>query len=130
MALGLFVLRLGMGGLLIYGHGLPKLLGFSARAGRFSDPLGIGPPASLALAVFAEVACAFLVTIGLATRLAATVLVGLFAVIFFIHHAADPFKEKELAMAYLVPSLAILLTGPGPLSLDAWLARKLGRGKS
>lgn len=129
VSLGLLLLRLGAGGLLLYGHGWGKLVHFSERASRFPDPLHIGSPASLALTVLAEVFCSIAILLGVATRVAAVVLVGLFAVLVFVHHGEDPFKQRELAMIYGVASLALLLTGPGELSLDAWLARKLGRGK-
>ena len=129
VSVGLLVLRLGAGGLLIYGHGWGKLLHFSERAGRFPDPLHMGPPASLALTVFAEVFCAAAVALGVATRLAALALVGLFGVLVFVHHGADPFKQRELAMIYGVPFLALLLTGPGVYSVDARLGRHLGSGK-
>ena len=41
-ALGLLLLRLGAGGLLLYGHGWAKLMHYSERAAHFPDPLGIG----------------------------------------------------------------------------------------
>ncbi len=129
VSVSLLVLRLGAGGLLAYGHGWGKLVHFSERASRFADPLHIGPPASLALTVFAEVFCAVTVALGVATRVAALVLVGFFGVLVFVHHGADPFKQRELAMIYGVPFLALLLTGPGAFSVDALLARKLRRGK-
>jgi putative oxidoreductase len=130
VSLGLLLLRLGACGLLLYGHGWGKLTHFSERASRFPDPLHIGSPASLALTVLAEVFCAIAVALGVATRAAAVVLVGLFAVLVFVHHGDDPFKQRELAMIFGVASLALLFTGPGEFSLDAWLARKLGRGKA
>jgi len=130
MSLGLLVLRLGAGGPLLFGHGWGKLAHFSERASRFADPLHVGAPASLALTVFAEVFCSAAVALGLGTRVAALVLTGFFAVLVFVHHGADPFKQRELALVYGVPFLALLLIGPGRFSLDAWLARRLGRGKS
>lgn len=129
VSLGLLALRLGAGGLLLYGHGWGKLVHFSERASRFPDPLHVGSPASLALTVLAEVLCSIAIVLGLATRVAAVVLAGLFLVLVFVHHGDDPFKQRELAMIYGVASLALLLTGPGEFSVDAWLARKLGRGK-
>jgi putative oxidoreductase len=129
VSVGLLVLRLGAGGLLVYGHGWGKLVHFSERAGMFADPLHVGPPASLALTVFAEVFCAIAVALGAATRVAALVLVGLFGTLVFVHHGNDPFKQRELAMIYGVPFLALLITGPGAYSVDAWLARALGRRK-
>lgn len=120
-SLAALVLRLGAGGLLIYGHGWPKLMNFAERAARFSDPIGVGPTASMALAVFAEVFCAALVVIGLGTRLAAVPIVGFFLVIVFIHHGADPFQKKELPLVYLVSFLGILIQGGGRYAFDAWI---------
>lgn len=129
MSVGLLVLRLGAGGLLLYGHGWGKLVHFSERAARFADPLHVGSPASLALTVFAEAFCSLAIALGLGTRLAALVLAGLFSVLVFVHHGADPFKQRELAMIYGVPFLALLCTGPGRFSLDAWIASRMGGGK-
>ena len=39
---------------MLYAHGWPKLASFSEKSGGFPDPLGIGSPASLTLAVFAD----------------------------------------------------------------------------
>ena len=117
---GLLVLRLGAAGLLFYGHGLPKLLHFGERAGKFSDPIGVGSAASLSLVVFAEVLCSVLVALGLATRLAAIPIVTFFAIAVFIHHAADPWPKKELALIFALPFVTLLFTGPGLFSLDQW----------
>lgn len=125
--LGLLLLRLGTGGLMLM-HGWPKLMSYSEKAAKFSDPLGIGSPASLALVIFAEVVCAILIMAGLTTRLAALVLTINFAVIVQVVHAADPIKEKELAVFYLVLYAALLLTGPGKLSLDRLIKRVIDRG--
>ena len=129
VSLGLLCLRVGAGGLLVYGHGWGKLVHFSERASQFADPLHVGAPASLALTVFAEVFCAGAVALGVATRVAALVLVGFFAVLVFVHHGDDPFKQRELAMIYGVSFLALLFTGPGAISVDAALARTLGWSK-
>ena len=69
-ALGLLLLRLGAGGLLLYGHGWAKLMHYSQRAAHFPDPLGIGSPRSLMLVIFAEVLCSVMVMLGFATRFA------------------------------------------------------------
>lgn len=125
-SLGLLVLRLGAGSLLLFGHGLPKLMNFSERAARFADPIGVGPGASLALVVFAEVLCSIFVMFGAATRLAAIPPVIFFLIAALIHHAADPWAKKELAVVYLVAFLTLILTGGGSYSLDALFR---GRGK-
>ena len=119
--LGLLALRLGAGGLLLYGHGWGKLMHFSERAAAFANPIGLGASASFVLVVFAEVVCAALVMIGFLTRLSTIPLIIFFTVAGFIQHAADPWAKRELAFIYAVPFLTLLLTGPGRFSLDARL---------
>lgn len=118
-SLGLLVLRLGFGGLLLYGHGWGKITKYAERAPEFADPIGLGSETSFALVVFAEVFCATAVMLGLGTRLAAVPIVIFTLVAGFVQHAADPFKQKELAFLYGVPMLALILMGGGRYSLDA-----------
>jgi putative oxidoreductase len=122
--LGLLAMRLGFAGALIYGHGLGKLLEFAERSSRFSDPLGIGNPASLALVVFAEFFCALAVGFGFMGRLATVPLIINFIVAFFIQHGDDPFNKGEKAFMYLVAFVALLATGPGRFSIDGLIRRK------
>lgn len=127
-SIGLLALRLGAGGLLLYGHGLGKIMNYAERAPKFADPIGLGPETSFALVVFAEVFCAAAVMLGLCTRLAAVPIVIFTIVAAFVQHGADPFDDKELALMYGVPMLTLILTGGGRYSLDAALER-LRRGR-
>ena len=106
------------------GHGLGKLLHFSQRAGRFPDPVGLGSELSLVLVIFAEVVCALAVALGIYTRLAAAPVVIAMATALFIFHAGDPFGDRELAYVYLIGFLAVMMTGPGRISLDFKLRKK------
>ena len=117
-SLGLLALRVGVCGLLILHHGWPKLSHFAERSHRFSDPLHVGPALSLALAVFAEVVCAAFVLVGFATRLAVIPMLILFGIIIFVVSAGQPLDERELAILYAIPLLAIALLGPGRFSVD------------
>ena len=129
--LGLFLLRVGAAGLLIYGHGWPKLTHFAESAAGFPDPLGVGGPASIGLVVFAEVLCAPLVLLGVATRLAAVPIVIFLMVAVFVQHAHDPWARKELALIYATPFVTLLFTGPGRFSLDQAVGRwRLRRGRA
>lgn len=122
-SIGLLLLRVGAGALLLFGHGLPKLLHWSERAARFSNPIGLGPEVSFYLVVFAEVVCAGAVILGLATRVAAAPIVFFLLVGAFVQHGADPFSDKELALVFLVPFLALTLTGGGHYALDTIILR-------
>lgn len=65
-----------------------------------------------------------LIALGLATRPAAFLVLVTMGVAAFIRHAADPFRVKELALAYWTIAGALILTGGGPWSLDALLCRR------
>lgn len=121
--LALLLLRLGFGGVMIYGHGWAKLTGFGERAAGFPDPLGVGTATSLGLAVFAEVFCAAAVVLGLLTRWAVLPLVVTMIVAVFVVHADDPFRRQELGLLYLVAFVVLWLKGPGRWSIDARLRR-------
>lgn len=122
-ALGLLLLRLVLGGAMIYAHGWGKLTNFGTIAEGFPDPLGVGSSMSLGLAVFAEVFCAAALVVGLLTRLATIPLIVTMAVAFFVVHADDPFARKELAFVYLGGYVALLFKGAGAWSIDGLVAR-------
>lgn len=124
-SLGLLLLRLGLGGFML-SHGWGKLqMLLAGDFDNFGDPLGMGKPVSLVLAVGAEVGCSLLVMLGLLTRLAAIPVVITMAVAALIVHANDPLtmtgpgSSKEPALLFLIPFLALVCTGAGKFSLDA-----------
>jgi putative oxidoreductase len=124
-SLGLLILRLGTGVTMALMHGLPKVGRlFGSAPIKFADPFGIGAPLSLALASFGEFVCGLLVALGLFTRAAAVPLAFTMVVAAFYAHAGDPWNKREPAFMFLVPSLALLFTGPGRYSLDAWLKKR------
>ena len=116
-ALALGLLRVALGALMFFGHGLPKLMSYSEKSATFSDPLGVGPALSLGLAVFAECFCALLVTLGLGTRLAVIPLIITMAVAVFIVHSGDPFARQEKALLFGIGFLVLLVGGGGSFSL-------------
>lgn len=122
-SIGLLLLRIFLGGFMLLAHGWPKLAGFSEKSGGFPDPLGVGSPLSLSLAVFAEVFCALALMLGLFTRAAAVPLLITMLVAAFLVHADDPFQKKEFALLYAIPFLTLVLTGAGSYSLDARLKK-------
>ena len=121
-------LRVFYAGMIAGGHGLGKLQNFNGMMDKFSDPLGIGSPLSLTLAVFAEFFCAILVFFGFATRLAVIPLaITMIVAVFLVHMAqGDPFFPKmEFGLLYLGAFIAILLMGPGRFSVDHVIKTKM-----
>jgi len=121
----LLILRLTFGLSMLLAHGVPKLSNYSTMMNSFPDPLGIGNSLSLGLAIFAEVICATLLVLGLYTRIAALNLTITMLVAAFIFHASDPWSKMELGVLYASAYTALLLIGPGKISLDSLLRRKL-----
>ena len=112
----LLLLRIGFGALLLWNHGYPKLKAFSVLKGSFADPFHIGSTISLGIAVFAELVCAGLVVLGLATRLASAI-ISAYVALFMIygHHTL---AGQEPGIIWFVPFFALLVAGPGKYSLD------------
>jgi len=111
----LLVLRLWIGLSLFFNHGLPKIMNYSQYSTHFMDPLHIGVKASLILSIFAEAVCSALIVLGIATRLAALIVVinlGV-AFIFIHHHAMSGPGSGELAYAYLGGFITLMLAGGG-----------------
>jgi putative oxidoreductase len=111
------LLRIGAG-LIIFTHGLPKLMKVFAGDFGFADPIGLGPELSLILAAFAEGICGLFIVLGLWTRLSAIVLSINMSVAFFFAHAGDPFSTKEKSLLFLLLFVVILFTGGGKFSID------------
>src|SRR5690606_10129790 len=119
----ILIVRVGIA-LLMLTHGLSKIAGFSESPVQFIDFMGMGPEISLALAIFAEVGCSFLILIGLGTRLAAIPLIITMLVAVFIAHAGDPFAKQEMGLHYLLVYVMLLITGSGKYSLDKYVFAK------
>jgi putative oxidoreductase len=118
--LALLVLRVWFAIPLLTLHGWGKLANFAERSGRFADPFGIGSPASLTLAVFAEVFCSVLLVVGFATRFAALACGITVATAFFHAHGARFTGQGngELPFMYLGAFIVLLIAGGGRYSVD------------
>ena len=123
---GLLLMRLWAGLVMFFAHGKGKLVGFSERAESFADPFGIGAAASLTLVIFAEVVCAVLLALGLATRIVAVPLLINMLVATYLHAVewGDPFAGYELALFFAVTYAMFISTGPGRYSIDYLIARR------
>lgn len=118
--LALLVLRVWFAVPLLTLHGWGKLANFAERSGRFADPFGIGSPASLSLAVFAEGLCSVLLVIGFATRFAALACAITVLTAFFHAHGARFTGQGngELPFMYAGAFIVLLLAGGGRYSVD------------
>jgi len=113
----LLVLRLLVTGFM-FTHGIPKLTKILNGNMAFGDPLGLGSGLSLVLATSAEVGCAFLVLLGLYTRLATLPIMFTMVVAAFIANADKPFGDRELPLLYLLIYTTLFFLGPGKYSID------------
>jgi len=116
--IALLILRVFFGLGMVVWHGWGKLINFSSEMESFYNLFGIGSVASLTGAVFAEVVCAALVSIGLFTRAALIPLIFTMAIAAFVVKAGAPFADRELALLFLGAYVALFLTGPGKFSID------------
>ena len=96
----------------------------------------MSPFFSLLATIGAEVGCAALLILGLATRPAAFIIAFTMIVAAFNIHATGPFflgpgveGPKEPAILYLIPAIAILLAGAGSYSADASIFKEGRRRK-
>lgn len=125
VSVGLLVLRVIVGGFMMT-HGIGKLkMLMTGGEIQFLDPIGIGMQLSLTLAVLAEFFASILIILGLGTRLAAFPLLFTMFVAGIIVHAADSFGVKEMALLYGSIYLTLMITGPGKISLDYLIGKRL-----
>ena len=114
-------------GVMLMNHGIDKWANYQELSAVFPDPLGIGSPLSLGLAIFGELACSMAFIIGFLYRLAMIPMIFPMCVAFFIVHADDPFAVKELAFVYLVVFVLMYIVGPGKFAVDRWISKSLFR---
>jgi len=127
---GLLFLRVTIGWMMLYGHGLAKIQNFDKFKEGWPAPAlfplnFMSGPISLVATIGAEVGAAGLLILGLATRPAAFVLGFAMVVAAFQANAHAPFfasgagPAKEMAVLYLIPCFVLIITGAGQWSIDA-----------
>ncbi|MFD1802224.1 DoxX family protein [Mixta tenebrionis] len=110
---GLLFLRLSGSLLLLYVHGLPKLLHFNAELTHIEDPFGLGPWMSLLPALLAEVVCPLFIIVGVGTRLACLPIIGVLLVAMLAVHPDWSIAEGQFGWLLLIIFTTLALTGPG-----------------
>ena len=117
--------RIFIGVSMILLHGLPKLeklqLGGEVQ---FYNFLGLGAETTLVLAVLVEIIGAFLIMIGLFTRVTSVILIATMAVAAFGYHQPDPFSVMEPSLLYLTLFALVFAFGPRKFSIDSMIAKK------
>src|SRR5256712_5719309 len=133
MSIGILILRLVVG-MTLAAHGAQKLFGWFggyglAGTGGFLEQLGFVPGRRNALfAGLAEAAGGLLLALGLATPLAAAMIVAVMFVAAVSVHLKQGFFVTQQGYEYTlilgIAALSIAFTGPGAWSLDAVLGFK------
>ncbi|CRM75444.1 MULTISPECIES: DoxX family protein [Pseudomonas] len=113
--LGLLFLR-GSGALfLLWVHGLPKLLNYSAQLQLIEDPFHLGAHITLLLAIFAEVLCPLLIIAGVLVRLACLPILAVLLIAMLVVHPEWTLLEGQFGWLLLIIFSSVLVAGPGRL---------------
>ncbi|SCK30171.1 DoxX family protein [Vogesella sp. LIG4] len=115
---GLLFLRLAGSSLLLYVHGLPKLLHYGSELQHIDDPLQLGRGLTLLLALFAEIVCPLLIAAGWLTRLATLPILFLLVVSILLVHPEWDVASGQFAWLLIIVFGSIALAGPGRYSID------------
>jgi putative oxidoreductase len=118
---GLLYARLTGAALLLWVHGLPKLVHWQGELAHIDDPLHLGRGLTLACALFAEVVCALLIAAGLFTRLATVPVLLLLFVSMVLVHPDWTVEQGQFGWLLIIVFGTIGLCGAGRFSLDARL---------
>jgi len=119
--IGLLYARLAGAALLLWVHGLPKLLHWQHELANIEDPLHLGGGVTLACALFAEVVCPVLVAIGLFTRLASLPVLFLLLVSMVLVHPDWTIADGQFGWLLIIVFGTLALGGGGRFSVDAKL---------
>lgn len=120
----LLFLRLAGSALLLTVHGLPKLLNFGHELTLIEDPLGLGAPLTLSLAIFAEVLCPLLIMLGLFTRAACVPILVVLLVSLLLVHPQWSLAEGQFGWLLLILFTTVLVAGPGRYAIRLPMATR------
>ena len=128
-SLGLLAIRLCVGIFLTH-HGFDKLRDIEGFAKTYVIPMHLPFPIFLSyVAAFSEIVGSYLLLPGLLTRLGALAITGTISVALYhaISNVGFNLYALELLGLYWGGAVCVLLNGPGKLSLDYLILRKLGK---
>ena len=118
---GLLFLRVSGGLFLLWVHGLPKLLDFTAQLQLIEDPFHLGSHLTLILAIFAEVLCPLLIVAGVLARLACLPILFVLLVALLVVHPQWSVAEGQFGWLLLILFATVFIAGPGRLALNVRL---------
>ncbi|VEF10354.1 DoxX [Pseudomonas fluorescens] len=118
---GLLFLRVTGGLFLLWVHGLPKLLDFTAQLQLIEDPFHLGAHLTLILAIFAEVVCPLLIIAGVLARLACLPILFVLLVALLIVHPQWSVAEGQFGWLLLILFTTVFIAGPGRLAISVRL---------
>ena len=111
--IGLLFLRVSGSVLLMYVHGLPKLLHYASEMPKIEDPFHIGQTLTITYAIFAEVVCPLFMIAGIGARLAALPVLALTVIALLFVHPEWSVAEGQFAWWILIVFGTITIAGPG-----------------
>jgi putative oxidoreductase len=120
--IALLVLRLVAAGIMLK-HGYGKLSNFDETAAHMVTIFGLSAKVCTVLVIFSEFFCSILLILGLFTRLACIPLIITMLVAVIKAHHSDFIDAGETATLYLACYTAILLVGPGKISVDGMISK-------
>jgi len=111
-----------------YGPASKKIQFFDATATNFGK-MGIPlPTLSAYLATGTEILVIILLPIGLGVRfIAVPAMITMLVAIFLVHWPNFSVSQKgyEIALYYFIMLLALFIKGPGKISLDYWIGKRM-----
>lgn len=115
---GLLFLRISGSLFLLYVHGLPKLLHYTAELQRIEDPFHLGPNVTLMLAIFSEVICPLFIVAGVFARLACLPVLFVLLIALVIVHPQWSLEEGQFGWLLLIIFSSLFIAGPGRLAFN------------
>ena len=112
-------------GILLMNHGIQKWTNFQELSAVFPDPLGVGSPLSLGLAIFGELACSMAFIIGFLFRGKRVITMNYKKGNSHCKHHWYHSQTIELAFVYLVVFILIYIIGSGKFAVDRWIRKAL-----